>query len=89
MIRNLSQTPSHDDMNLIADNVRPCFGQASNKNPAIEPVWDETVKNLVAIRAHELYLARGKQKGYELQDWLQAEKEFIKAKMHVEDKPNT
>jgi hypothetical protein len=67
MIRNQSQTSSHTD-------DRSCFGQASSKHPAIGPAWDETVKNLIARRAHDLYLARGKQKGYELQDWLQAEK---------------
>lgn len=88
MIGNQSQTPSHKDMNLTTESVRSCFGQASSKHPATGPAWDETIKNLIAMRAHELYLARGKQKGYELQDWLQAEKELIRARMQPEDRPN-
>ena len=29
-------------------------------------------------RAYEIYLQRGRQRGYELEDWLQAERELTK-----------
>jgi hypothetical protein len=32
----------------------------------------------IRIRAHEIYLHRGGQPGYELEDWLQAERELTK-----------
>jgi hypothetical protein len=35
---------------------------------------DEEIGN----RAYEIYLQRGGQPGYELEDWLQAEREFAK-----------
>jgi Protein of unknown function (DUF2934) len=38
---------------------------------------------------HELYLARGRQKGYDVQDWLQAERELIKTKTTTEKNVNT
>lgn len=33
-------------------------------------------RELIARRAYEIYLARGGEKGYELEDWLQAEREI-------------
>jgi Protein of unknown function (DUF2934) len=35
---------------------------------------DEEIRN----RAYEIYLQRGRQPGYELEDWLQAERELTK-----------
>jgi hypothetical protein len=35
---------------------------------------DEEIRN----RAYEIYLQRGGQPGYELEDWLQAERELMK-----------
>ena len=32
----------------------------------------------IRIRAYEIYLQRGGQPGYELEDWLQAERELTK-----------
>ena len=32
----------------------------------------------IRIRAYEIYLLRGEQAGYELEDWLQAERELTK-----------
>jgi hypothetical protein len=31
----------------------------------------------IRTRAYEIYLQRGRQPGYELEDWLQAERELI------------
>ena len=42
--------------------------------------WNDPRRCRIAARAHELYLARGKQKGYDMQDWLQAERELSKEK---------
>ena len=49
-----------------------------------DQTWDDQLRRRIAARAHELYLARGKQKGYDMQDWLQAEKELSKAKTTTE-----
>lgn len=38
---------------------------------------DEMLKEKIAKRAYELFLARGGQHGYHLEDWLQAEKEIM------------
>ncbi|MCX7727259.1 MAG: DUF2934 domain-containing protein [Chitinispirillaceae bacterium] len=38
---------------------------------------DEMLKEKIAKRAYELFLARGGQHGYHIQDWLQAEKEIL------------
>ena len=32
----------------------------------------------IRIRSYEIYLHRGRQPGYELEDWLQAERELTK-----------
>jgi DUF2934 family protein len=38
----------------------------------------------IAKRAYELYLQRGSESGYELEDWLQAEAELIAAAAGVD-----
>ena len=37
----------------------------------------QDVQEQIRLRAFELYEQRGKQEGYDLQDWLQAEEEII------------
>ena len=47
---------------------------------AVEPSPDA-----IAKRAYELYLQRGSESGYELEDWLQAEAELIAAAAAVDE----
>jgi hypothetical protein len=37
----------------------------------------EIIRRKVAVRAYELYQARGRSHGEDLDDWLQAEKEIL------------
>jgi hypothetical protein len=39
----------------------------------------DPIQEAIARRAYELFLARGEQHGHDLDDWLQAEREFAKA----------
>jgi hypothetical protein len=53
----------------------------------------ESIRDKVEKRAYELFLARGGENGYAIQDWLQAEKELHieidrkKPNKHVQDRP--
>ena len=38
--------------------------------------WGEEQRQQIAERAYHLYLERGGQHGYEMEDWLRAEAEF-------------
>lgn len=40
---------------------------------------DENTKNRIEKRAYELFVARGGQDGYHMEDWLKAEGEILKA----------
>ena len=42
-----------------------------------ERVLPSTREQEIRIRAYEIHLQRGGQPGYELEDWLQAERELI------------
>jgi len=44
----------------------------------------ETLRDQIAQRAYELYEQRGRQDGFAVQDWLQAEQELA---LNVEDRP--
>jgi hypothetical protein len=46
----------------------------SDSQPRRDPITEA-----IALRAFELFLARGGQHGHDLDDWLQAEREFAKA----------
>ena len=47
---------------------------------ATEPQQNRpSVKERIRRRAHELYIERGSQPGSELEDWLRAEAEIIRA----------
>ena len=39
---------------------------------------DEKIKKATKFRAHELYVRSGRQKGKELEHWLEAEKQILK-----------
>ena len=41
-----------------------------------EPLLHSTSEREIRDRAYEIYLQRGAQAGYELEDWLQAEREL-------------
>ena len=41
-----------------------------------EGLLNSTREQEIRIRAYEIYLQRGGQPGYELEDWLQAEREL-------------
>ena len=43
-----------------------------------EVLLRSTREEEIRIRAYEIYLRRGGQPGYELEDWLQAERELSK-----------
>ncbi len=43
-----------------------------------EGLAHSTHEQQIRIRAYEIYLQRGGQPGYELEDWLQAERELTK-----------
>ena len=43
-----------------------------------EPVLHSRREQEIRNRAYEIYLQRGGQPGYELEDWLQAERELTK-----------
>jgi hypothetical protein len=40
---------------------------------------DENMKARIEKRAYELFVARGGQDGYHMEDWLKAESEILKA----------
>jgi len=50
---------------------------------------DETVREMISLRAYEIYKNRGETHGYDREDWLQAESEIIEHLIgqHVPEKP--
>lgn len=55
---------------LHADNIDPTQGVESMPQPT------QTRMNRIAIRAHEIYEARGGQHGMAMDDWLTAERQI-------------
>jgi hypothetical protein len=51
--------------------------QPATSVEAEEPVLQPTREQEIRTRAYEIYLQRGTQPGYEVEDWLQAERELI------------
>jgi hypothetical protein len=43
-------------------------------------MWHDDLEEQIRHRAYELYVARGGKSGTELQDWLRAEEEIVKAR---------
>ena len=58
----------------------PEFSEAAPESSAPQSVGDTTAaapdRDRIAMRAYELYLARGGGEGMELEDWLRAEQEL-------------
>jgi len=51
--------------------------QPSAAVPEREQILQSTREQEIRNRAYEIYLQRGAQPGYEMQDWLQAERECL------------
>ena len=45
--------------------------------------WHSTREENIRRRAYEIYLERGGDPGHDLEDWLQAEREFPTAQSHA------
>jgi len=43
----------------------------------------QELEHQIRLRAHELYEARGREHGYELEDWLRAEEEMAGKKFRT------
>jgi len=50
------------------------------KPPATVTSDQQDLEHQIRLRAHELYEARGREDGHELEDWLRAEAEIIDKK---------
>ena len=53
-----------------------------NVNPRKKPSATERneLEDRIRLRAHELYEARGREDGHDLEDWLRAEEEIMEQK---------
>jgi len=49
---------------------------ASDRAPKAPPRQASVTSNDVARRAYDLYLARGREHGHDVDDWMQAEREL-------------
>jgi hypothetical protein len=49
---------------------------AMKKPPATVTSGEQELEHQIRLRAHELYEARGREDGHELEDWLRAEEEI-------------
>jgi len=52
----------------------------SKKPPATVTSEPQELEYQIKLRAYELYEARGRENGHELEDWLRAEKEITQRK---------
>ncbi len=52
----------------------------SKKPPAPVTSEPQELESQIKLRAYELYEARGREDGHELEDWLRAEKEITQRK---------
>jgi hypothetical protein len=50
------------------------------KPPATATSEPQELEHEIRLRAHELYVARGREDGHELEDWLRAEEEITQKK---------
>lgn len=51
--------------------------EESIEQPTQKTLDEDTIRELVSIRAHELFLGRGGEHGRDLDDWLQAEQDVV------------
>jgi hypothetical protein len=57
-------------------NLRPKPNSATQAESAETPAADSPRLEEIRIRAYEIYIERGGEPGYDLDDWLQAEREL-------------
>ena len=55
----------------------------TKKQPATVTSKPQELEHQIRLRAHELYEARGRVHGYELEDWLRAEEEIAVKKFRT------
>ena len=55
----------------------------SKKPPATVTSEPQELEHEIRLRAQELYEARGREDGHELEDWLRAEEEFTWKKVRT------
>ena len=55
----------------------------SDKNPGVVAANGGAITDRVALRAYELFLARGGEHGRDIDDWLEAEREVLSGRAHV------
>lgn len=53
------------------------------KPPATVTSEPKELEHQISLRAYELYEARGREDGHELDDWLHAEEEIREKKVHT------
>ena len=51
------------------------------KSPATVTSEPQQLEDQIRLRAHELFEARGREDGHDIEDWLQAEKEVREKKV--------
>jgi len=50
------------------------------KSPATVTSEPQELEHEIRLRAHQLYVARGREDGHELEDWFRAEEEIMQKK---------
>ena len=57
---------------------KPHNEQADSKQVAVpEPIMSDDLHERIAKRAYELYLDRGRRRGCDVEDWIDAEREIL------------
>jgi hypothetical protein len=56
---------------------------ATKKPPSSVTSESEDLEDQIRLRAHELYEARGREDGHELEDWLRAEEEITSEEIRI------
>jgi hypothetical protein len=62
---------------LSRKEQKPMENQNPNLPEEAELSTTETLRSRISLRAYELYEARGCVDGFDVQDWLQAEREIV------------
>ncbi|HJY87581.1 MAG TPA: DUF2934 domain-containing protein [Candidatus Acidoferrales bacterium] len=60
----------------MAQETAAKMQKAVAQEPVIQTPRREVTEEEIRLRAYEIYLARGATPGFELEDWLQAEREL-------------
>jgi hypothetical protein len=70
----------HVNTEVMNPPTRPRSRRRSNHTPANEALNASIRSSEIAHRAHELFVERGSAHGYDIDDWLRAEKELLRAR---------